>query len=47
LADTEAYYELSFDPPPGDRRDEYHHLEIQVAKPGLIARTRQGYYSQP
>jgi len=47
LADTEAYYELSFDPPPGDRRDEYHHLEILVAKPGLIARTRQGYYSQP
>ena len=47
LADTEAYYELSFNPPPGDRRDEYHHLEVLVAKPGLIARTRQGYYSQP
>jgi VWFA-related protein len=47
MADTEAYYELSFDPAPGDRRDEYHHLEIQIAKPGLIARTRQGYYSQP
>jgi VWFA-related protein len=47
MADAEAYYELSFDPPPGDRRDEYHHLEIRVAKPGLIARTRQGYYSQP
>ena len=47
LADTEAYYELSFDPPPGDRRDEYHRLEILVAKPGFIARTRQVYYSQP
>jgi VWFA-related protein len=47
LADTEAYYELSFDPPPGDHRDEYHHLEVLVAKPGLSARTRQGYYSEP
>jgi hypothetical protein len=29
------------------RPNEYHHLEVRVAKPGLIARTRQGYYSQP
>jgi VWFA-related protein len=47
MADTEAYYELSFSPAPSDHRDEYHHLTIQVAKPGLIARTRDGYYSQP
>jgi len=47
LADTEAYYELSFDPPPADHRDQYHHLEIKLAKPGLTARTRQGYYAQP
>jgi VWFA-related protein len=47
MADTEAYYELSFEPAPADHRDEYHHLEILVAKPGLTARTRQGYYAQP
>jgi VWFA-related protein len=47
LADAQPYYELSFDPTPADRRDEYHSLEIQVAKPGLTARTRQGYYAQP
>jgi VWFA-related protein len=47
LADTAAYYELSFDPPAADHRDEYHHIEVLVNKPGLIARTRQGYYSQP
>ena len=47
LADTEAYYEISFDPPPADTRDEYHHLEIKLAKGGLTARTRQGYYAQP
>ena len=46
-ADTEAYHELSFDPPPADHRDEYHNLIVQVAKPGLTARTRTGYYAQP
>jgi VWFA-related protein len=47
VADLGAYYELSFDPASGDRPNEYHHLEIHVDKPGLTARTRQGYYSQP
>ncbi|MGD0403483.1 MAG: VWA domain-containing protein [Candidatus Acidiferrales bacterium] len=47
LSDSAPYYEISFDPPPGDKRDEYHHLEIKLAKPGLTARARQGYYSQP
>ena len=47
LADASAYYELSFDAPIGDQPHEYHHLEVNVAKPGLTARTRQGYYSQP
>ena len=46
-ADTQAYYELSFDPPPADHRDEYHSLIVQVSKPGLTARTRTGYYAQP
>jgi VWFA-related protein len=47
MADTEAYYELSFVPAPADHRDEYHNLLVQVAKPGLTARTRTGYYAQP
>ena len=47
LADFTAYYELSFDPPPGDRRDDYHTLQVKVSQPGLTARTRTGYYSQP
>jgi VWFA-related protein len=46
VADT-PYYEISFDPPPAKQQDEYHHLEIRVAKPGLTARTREGYYAQP
>ena len=47
LADSAPYYEISFVAPPSAQRDEYHHLEIKIAKPGLTARTRQGYYAQP
>jgi VWFA-related protein len=47
LADTQAYYELSFEAPEADKPNEYHQLEVKVAKPGLTARTRRGYYAQP
>ena len=47
LADLGSYYELSFDPPHADKPNEYHQIEIRIAKPGLSARTRQGYYSRP
>jgi VWFA-related protein len=47
LTDSAPYYEISFDPSTGAKPDEYHHLEIKVAKPDLTARTRQGYYAQP
>jgi VWFA-related protein len=46
LKDTVPYYEISFDAPRTKRTNEYHRLEIELAKPGLIARTRQGYYAQ-
>jgi hypothetical protein len=45
LLDVDSWYEISFDPPPPDKRDEYHRIEIKLAQPGLIARTRTGYYS--
>jgi VWFA-related protein len=47
LAESSPFYEISFDPPRAAKRDEYHHLEIKLAKPGLAAHTRQGYYEQP
>jgi VWFA-related protein len=47
LMDAKAYYTLSFTYPPADHPDEYHSLEIKVDKPGLVARTRTGYYAQP
>lgn len=47
VADTSTYYELTFDPPPAEHANEYHHIEVKMADPGLTARTRQGYYGQP
>jgi VWFA-related protein len=46
LADTQAYYEISFAPPLDQRRDEYHHVEVRMADKKLTARTRQGYYAE-
>jgi VWFA-related protein len=47
LTDFTAYYELTFDPPPGDHRDELHSLQVKVSQPALTARARTTYYSQP
>ena len=47
VADLDAYYEISFDPLPAEQPNEYHSIEVKVDKPGLAARTRTGYYSQP
>lgn len=46
VADANAFYTLSFDPPAGEP-DEYHALEVRINKPGLVTRTRAGYYSAP
>jgi VWFA-related protein len=40
IADTTAYYEISFAPPLDTHPGEYHQIEA-------TARTREGYYSQP
>jgi VWFA-related protein len=47
VSDSAPYYEISFVAPAAERPDEYHHLEVKIAKPGLTARTRQSYYAQP
>jgi len=47
LADADSWYEISFDPPAADKPTEYHHIEVRVDQPGLIARTRTGYYANP
>jgi VWFA-related protein len=47
VADASAYYEISFAALPAEKRDEYHHIEVKVAEPGMVARARQGYYAEP
>ncbi|MGB6198157.1 MAG: VWA domain-containing protein [Candidatus Acidiferrales bacterium] len=47
VSNSAPYYEISFNPATPEQPNEYHRLEIKIDKPGLIARTRQGYYAQP
>jgi hypothetical protein len=47
VADFSAYYELSFDAAPDERPDDLHTLQVKVSQPGLTARTRTLYYSEP
>lgn len=47
LDDAASWYEISFDPPPADKPNEYHHIDVRLNQPGLIARTRNGYYANP
>jgi VWFA-related protein len=47
LADLQSWYQITYDLPPADKPNEYHHIEIKLSQPGLVARTRDGYYSNP
>lgn len=47
LQDSGVFYTLTFEPPPADGPNEYHELQVHVARPGLTARTSTGYYNQP
>jgi VWFA-related protein len=47
VEDLSAFYALSFTPAPANHTGEYHDLKVQIAKPGLGARTITGYYNQP
>ena len=47
IHEPDAFYTLSFDPPPTAQPNEYHDLKLQIQKPGLSAHTNTGYYNQP
>lgn len=47
VADADHYYRITFQPEPGDKPDAYHQLQVKLAEGKLMARTRQGYYTQP
>jgi VWFA-related protein len=45
LRDADSWYRISFDPLPSEKPNEYHHVEVRVDRPGVIVRTRDGYYA--
>jgi hypothetical protein len=47
IQDAQAFYTLSFDPPPAAHANEYHDLKVTVGQTKLNARTSTGYYNQP
>ncbi|MFZ0394868.1 MAG: hypothetical protein WCF17_14590 [Terracidiphilus sp.] len=47
VADANAFYRISFDPPHAKQGDEYHGLQVVVDTPGASVRTNSGYYNHP
>jgi VWFA-related protein len=47
LADLQSWYQISFDPLPADKPNEYHHIEVHLDQRDLTARTTDGYYANP
>ena len=47
VQDAKAFYIISIESPPADSPNEYHAVQVKMAKHGLTARTRTGYYAQP
>jgi VWFA-related protein len=47
VEDLSPFYRISFAPPHADHPDDYHDLKVEIAKPGLTARTTSGFYNQP
>lgn len=45
--DANAYYVLSFEPPPADGANDYNAIEVKIAQPRLKAQTLSGFYTQP
>jgi VWFA-related protein len=47
IADANAFYRISFDPPKAEHMDEYHDVKVMVDRAGLFVRTNTGYYNEP
>jgi VWFA-related protein len=47
LLDAQSWYAIRFDPPPADKPNQFHQITVKLDRPGLIVRTRNGYYSNP
>lgn len=46
IADGDSYYEISYEPAAATGANEFHKIEVKVAKADLVARTRMGYYTR-
>jgi VWFA-related protein len=46
IADANAFYTISFNPPLAGNADDYHSIKLQV-QAGLTVRTNTGYYNEP
>ena len=47
VADAKSWYEITFDPLPSDKPNQYHQIEIKLDQPGMIAHSRDSYYADP
>ena len=47
IADANAFYAISFNPPLAEHADEYHSIKLQVNQPNLAVRTNSSYYNEP
>lgn len=47
LAQVHSWYEIQFEPLPGDKPNDYHHIEVRLDQRGLKAHTTDGYYANP
>jgi VWFA-related protein len=47
LQDAQSWYEISFTPLPGDKKDQYNHFDVKVDRPGLTVRNDDQYYANP
>jgi hypothetical protein len=47
MDDFNDFYILSFDSTPAAAADEFHSIDVNVDRPGVIVRTADSYYAQP
>jgi VWFA-related protein len=45
--DALAWYSITFAPQHSEAPDTWHDIQVKVDKPGIVVRTRNGYYAQP
>jgi len=47
IADANAFYSLSFNPPQADHAGEFHQLSLAIDQAGALVRTNTAYYTEP